>query len=123
MLYKHILLKIMEGKREILHLQNAIARMEHACRAGTIPNPPMARHARDNNLRALEHAFQAFDGWVISLLETNVSLLWAIHNPETAGLRINGLHDSFRKLYDLRKPGLEPLENFPEAFNLDLHFG
>jgi hypothetical protein len=123
MLYKHILTKITESKREITYLQNAVMRMESACHAGTIPNLQTARHARDNNLSSLEQALQAFDGWTISLLETNVSLLWAIHNPETAGIRIDGLKNSFTKLYDLRKPEIQPFNNFPEVFDLDVHFG
>ncbi len=92
--------------------------MEAACHAGIrLPKPQLAIPF-DVNHAALISALQPFDGWVISLLETNISLLQTVHNPETGGIRVDGLKDSFAQLWNLRMPGYKPFKNFPDVFDM-----
>jgi hypothetical protein len=105
-LFKHVLVKVLEAKKEVAKLQASVARLESACRAGA---------AGVENQLMLE--LQPFDGWVISLLETNVSLLATVHNPETAGIRVNGLKAAFADLWNKRMTtGYGPYDNYPDIF-------
>lgn len=106
MLFKHVLKKILEAKKEIARLQTSVARLEAACRSGI---------AGGENRLMLE--MQSFDGWVMSLFESNISLLETIHNPETAGIRVNGLRSSFADLRNRRIAKLAPYDNHPDAFD------
>ena len=71
-------------------------------------------------------AMQAVDGWIISLLETNISLLATVYNPETAGNRVNNLKDQFAELWRLRyQPNAKgnryrPFDNYGGIFDLTL---
>ncbi len=107
-LFNHVLVKILEAKKEIVRLQAAVTRLEAACRLGA------AGTGSENGLRT---ELQPFDGWVISLLESDISLLATVHNPETAGIRVNGLKSSFADLWNRRIPGWKPYDNHPDAFS------
>jgi hypothetical protein len=120
-LYRHILnYKLLETKKEISKLQAAANRMETACRAGMIPNRHFARTQYDTPYRLLQNALRDFDGWAISLLETNISLLATVFNPETAAIRVTSLPSSFAELYLDRLKDLEPYNNIPALFDLSV---
>lgn len=116
MLYEHILSKVSEAKAEAAKLQNPIARMEAACRAGMIPRPHLAHDAFGADYKALCSALEPFDGWTVSLLETSVSLLATVHDPPTAGRRVNYLRDSFSDLWNVRAAEGKAFKNHPELF-------
>lgn len=119
-LYKHILIKVSEAKKEIARLQVNVLQMEAACRAGMNSRSPIPPGTPDRNQSALIAGLQPFDGWVISLLETDIALLYTVHNPETAGFRVNGLKDSFARLYQLRAPGIKPYDNYSNIFDMSI---
>lgn len=120
-LYKHILVKVLEAKNEVAKLQAATMRLEAVCRAGTVAKPlSKSSPAYGENYQALTNALQPFDGWVISLLETNISLLATVQNPHTAGIRVNNLRDSFARLWHLRTPGHKPYDNYPDVFDMSI---
>ena len=117
-LFKHVLRKVTEAKKEIAKLQEAVERLEAACKAGMLVQPAEGNQASGPAVDRLIGELQPFDGWVISLLETNISLLATIHNPDTAGIRVNGFKESFAKLWNLRMPGYKPYDNYPDVFDM-----
>lgn len=116
-LFQHILVKVSEAKKEVSRLQTNVMQMEAACRTG-MTIKPHATDAFGADYNALINALKPFDGWTISLLESNVSLLFVCHNPETAGMRINGLRDSFADLYNRRLPNSKPFDNYTDLFDM-----
>jgi hypothetical protein len=65
--------KIKEGKKELAHLSAALDRLERAAQAGSHPRPYIAR---DPTVLSLAHEITVFDGWVMSLYETDLSMIW-----------------------------------------------
>jgi len=118
MFFKHILKKINEAKKEIVRLQASIQRLEAACNAGTVPNEGEGLDAYGPTVNRLLQEMRTFDGWVISLLESDISLVATIENPETAGIRVKGLQKSFAELWALRIPGWKPFDNHPDVFDM-----
>ena len=119
MLFRHILLKIEEGQREIPKLQAAFARMQVACRRGTNWKANVKGTAPTVEIWAdLGTSMQSVDGWTISMLETAISLLMIIQNPETGANRVKSLNDSFSSLWLERGKKLSPIDNHPELFDL-----
>jgi hypothetical protein len=117
-LFKLILEKVLEAKSEIARLQVVIGRMEATCRAGIVPKPAEAQNAHSPDVMKLRDEMRAFDGWVISLLESDISLLAAVENPETAGGRVKSLQQSFADLWNLRIKGFKMMARHPEVFNV-----
>ena len=119
MLFRHILKKIEEGQQEIPKLQAAFARMRAACSRGTNWKINLKGTSPTVGIWAdLGSAMQAMDGWTISLLETSISLLMIIQNPETGANRVKSLQDSFSSLWLERGKKLGPINNHPELFDL-----
>jgi hypothetical protein len=119
-LFEHILVKVSEAKKEIAKLQDGVERLEAACRAGMVVQPAEGHQAFSPAVNRLVGEMQPFDGWVISLLESDISLLATINNPETAGVRVNGLKESFANLWNLRMPGRNPFGNAPDVFDMSV---
>ncbi len=120
-IFKLVLGKVLEAKAEIAKLQVAIGRMEAVCRAGVVPKLAEAQNAYSPDVWKLREEMRALDGWVISLLESDISLLAAIENPETAGGRVKSLQQSFADLWNLRLKGFKLMARHPEVFDLLLH--
>jgi len=117
-LAQHILGKIREGKQEIARLQAVVVRLEAACQAAAIVNPAEGMQAITPTINRLMQEMKAFDGWTISLLETDISLLATVQNPETAGIRVKSLRESFANLWALRANGWKPFGKYPEQFDM-----
>lgn len=117
-LYRKLLDEVAEAKKEATRLQGLIGRLEQKCLAG-IPHggadPMKGWDATASNLR-LE--LEALDGWVMSLLESNVTLLHYIQNPETAGNRVRALGDAFGNLAARRAKERRLFESDPKQFQL-----
>lgn len=120
-LFKLILAKVLEAKAEIAKLQVSVGRMEAVCRNGTVPKPAEAKNAYSPDVQKLRDEMRALDGWVISLLESDISLLAAVENPETAGGRVNSLKGSFAELWNLRIKGFKMMAGHPEVFDVLLY--
>ena len=119
MLFRHILQKIEEGQREVPKIQASLARMHAACRRGTNWQSNIKGTAPTTEIWAdLGSSMQALDGWAISLLETSISLIMIIQNPETGANRVKSLKESFSQLWLERARNLGPIGNYPELFDL-----
>ena len=117
---KHILIKIKEAKQEIARLQASVVRLEQAAQAATLVSASEAESMTvfTPAVNTLMQEMRTFDGWKISLLESDISLLQTVYNPTTACIRINGLQKSFAELWDLRIPGRAPYDNYPGVFDM-----
>jgi hypothetical protein len=118
--FQFTLKKIEEAKKEIARLQASVGRLEAACRAGTVPLPAEGLQARSPSVNRLRDEMRAFDGWTISLLETDITLLQIVNNPETAGIRAKSLAESFAQLWTLRNNGRKIYESRPDVFDLSV---
>jgi hypothetical protein len=119
MLFRHILKKIEEGRREIQKLQATFNRLHAVCNRGTNWKHNIRGTAPTIDIWGeLGTSMQAMDGWAISLLETSISLLMIIQNPETGANRVKGLQESFSSLWTERAKKLSPIDNHPELFDL-----
>ena len=122
-LFKLLLAKVLEARDEIGRLQNSAARLESLCRAGSISKPHEGRQVFTSEVRRTQAEMDTFDGWTISLLESDISLLMAIRNQESAAFRVNGLGKSFAKLFTRRvNDDFRMMKRFPEVFNMDVQF-
>jgi hypothetical protein len=117
-----LLAKVLEAKAEITKLQTSVARLESICRSGMVPKPAEAFEPNTPDVGRVQDEALAFDGWVISLLESDMSLLAAIVNPETAGGRVKSLQASFAELWVRRqKDGFKMMKGFPEVFETAIY--
>lgn len=118
-LFKLLMAKILEAKGEITHLQMAVSEMEAACRMGIVPRPAEGLNAFSDSVGRLIHAARRFDGWTISLLESDMSILAATDTPATAGKRIEELKRSFAELWATRvQDGFKMMASHPELFDV-----
>lgn len=122
-LFEKLLAKVQEAKRELQHLEQCVQRLEIACKRGTIKNPATALQAFDDSAAAVRGGMQAFDGWVTSLLETDLTLLHYLFNPETSGNKLKNLQTSFAQLATLRakEQQLWARDPDPFAFGITYH--
>jgi len=118
MLFKHLLKKIDEGKHEVPKLQASLSRMGSICQAGSVPAHLSGKGPTLQLWADLGSAMQALDGWAISMLETSISLLMVIQNPETGARRVKSLPESFAQLWTERGKLHHPLDNFPGLFDM-----
>jgi len=118
MLFRHILKKIEEGKREVPKLQASLSRMGAICQSGSVPGNLSGKGPTLQLWGDLGSAMPALDGWAISMLETSITLLMIIQNPETGARRVKSLPDSFAQLWVERGKLLHPIDNFPELFDM-----
>lgn len=120
-LFKLLLWKITQGKKEINRLQTAIDQLEMACRGGLDAKRMENSAAYAAVVDRLVSPLQDFDGWVISLFETDMALLSNIHNPTTADNRIDSLSGSFNALWRQRMADEDGLVSHPDLFDLSIH--
>ncbi len=66
-------LKVDEGRKELERLRAVLSRLEHVARTGATLRP---YNPDDPQVRALAHEITTFDGWVMSLYETDLSMIW-----------------------------------------------
>jgi hypothetical protein len=119
-LYRLIMRKVREAKHEIARLQASIHEMEAACAAGIVPRPAQGLQPFDAAYSRLGAAARSFDGWTISLLESDISILAGVDSPETSALRVSGLQDSFSQLWNVRQAGYQMMSSHPEVFDLSI---
>jgi hypothetical protein len=118
--FQFILKKVEEARKEVARLQASVGRLEAACRAGTVPRNSEGLVAYSPSVNRLLEELRTFDGWTISLLETDITLLQIVNNPETAGIRARNLAESFAQLWTLRNNGRRIYESRPDVFDLSV---
>jgi hypothetical protein len=115
-LFKKLFEKIQEAKSEVRHLEMSVQRLENACRPGMRKDLHLALAGMDRNVLGLRGEMMTFSGWVASILETNLTLLHYIVNPETAGGRLRDINDAFAKLATLRAKERKLWASDPDPF-------
>ena len=84
-IFKMLSEQVREAQNEVVHIQFALNRMERTCREGSRERPLVYGNSSSPLVAAFETDLWALDGWVVSLLETNLTLKsfvngHAIHN-------------------------------------------
>jgi hypothetical protein len=64
--------KVAEAKKEVRHIAQVLDRLEHVCKNGARPAPYAQM---ETAVQGLAQHFMAFDGWMISLYETELTML------------------------------------------------
>jgi hypothetical protein len=118
MLFKHMIQKVQEGLREIPKLQASLNRMEGICKMGSVPANLSGNGPTIPLWADMGTTMQAIDGWAISLLETSISLLMVVQNPETGAHRVKSLQESFSNLWIERAKKRGALGNYPDLFDM-----
>lgn len=117
-MFKLILKKVDEAKKEIARLEASVNRLEAAARAGAIAKPAEGKNSKSADIMRIRQEMKAFHGWTISLLESDISILAAVENPTVAGEAVRGLQRSFAELWALRvEAGFKMMRSFPEVFS------
>ena len=111
--YGALLVQVDEAKKELQRIQNALAQMESTCRAGK-----QARNPRpgDGTHVQLNQAVLAFDGWVVSLMETNLTVTGML-NPTFTRTKISEFSTAMSSLMDKRAAEQHPVLDDPQLFS------
>lgn len=100
--------QVREAQNEVRHIQSALNRMEQTCREGSRERPLVYGNTSTPLIGTLQRDLWALDGWVVSLLETDLTLvgfvvgdpirdkvfqinqaMTALHNKRAANLTFN----------------------------------
>jgi hypothetical protein len=119
-LFELILKEIAEAKKEVGRLQMALDRMESKCRLGR-NNPGNPTSGLDPGTTALKGEVQAIDGWIMSLFESDITLLHYILGLQTASNRSRTMHDSMKIVMQKRRTELSLSVSDPSAFKLKIN--
>lgn len=111
--YGAILDQVNEAKSELQKIQNALAQLESTCRTGK-----QARNPRtgDGTHAQLNQAVLAFDGWVVSLMETNLTVTGML-NPTFTRTKISQFATAMTSLMDKRATEQHPVLDDPQLFS------
>lgn len=116
-MFKLILTKVEEAKKEVARLEACVNRLEAAARAGAIPKPAEGKNSKSADIMRIRQEMKAFHGWTISLLESDISILAAVEDPKQAADAVRGMQRSFAELWAMRvEAGFKMMRSFPEAF-------
>lgn len=118
-LYGLLLKEVVEAKKESVKLQATLERMEARCRRG-VQNPGTPKNGWDEHATPLQNDVVALDGWVMSLLESDITLLHYLQSFETATNRALTIPQSIRTLIEKRRSDQRLFESDSGAFKLKL---
>ncbi|MGE3168323.1 MAG: hypothetical protein AB7G18_14720 [Pyrinomonadaceae bacterium] len=111
-IFRSLLGEIGEAKKEIVHIQNALAVMEGICRSAMHD-----RHGKANGLntsRFTENLI-TLDAWVVSLVETDLTMTGML-NPGHTRKKIAELASAMNNLMDKRAAMKHPVFDDPNLF-------
>jgi hypothetical protein len=121
-LFKMLLKKILEAKKEIQLLEVSINRMESICRAGTSLHQKTGPNPWDNNQSYLMGELRAFNGWFVSLFESHQTLIQYIQNPDSARMSFENLRAGMAELAGKRAQEQSLFAKSPEFFSLTMFY-
>jgi hypothetical protein len=121
-LYKMLLKKILEAKKEINLLETSINRLESVCRAGTSLHVKVGPNPGDNNENRIREELRTFDGWFVSLFESHQTLIHYIQNPESAKLGFDKMRAGMAELAGKRAQEQSLFAKSPEFFTLMMFY-
>ena len=110
--YKTILNEVAEARRELNHIQMALTALAAAAEAGT--RTPMGPGG-DANFDKMTNSLITFDAWVVSLLETDLTITGLLHPKHTRN-KITELAKAMNALMDKRAAERHPVLDDPNLF-------
>jgi len=104
--------KVDEAKKEVHHLQQALHRLDHVTLRGTRPRP---YQLQDPLVMQLAHEATTFDDWVVSLMETDLTMIF-LGAPGRARAKPQELAKAMATLTQKRIDELKFTLKAPELF-------
>ena len=101
-----------EAEKEIQRLQAALSRLKQTARS---INKDIKIQASDPRISQLMNDLNALDGWTISLLETNFTII-AFIDPRKAQMKLTQLQSAMSSLMSKRSSDMEPFLKDPSMF-------
>jgi hypothetical protein len=105
--------KVDEAKREVRHLDLVLQRLAHVTQQGAHPRPYEDRLPL---LRQLSQELTTFDNWVVSLMETDLTMIW-LAAPERARAKPQELAKAMAALTQKRIDQQKLSLNAPDLFS------
>lgn len=113
--FRQLLLQIAEAQKETRHIQAALARLEQTCREGSHARPREHGEVQSPLIDRFQRDLWALDGWVVSLLETDLALVGFV-SPSFARSKVSQLNQAMNALLHKREAGLFPFLKDPALF-------
>jgi hypothetical protein len=102
-MFEYLTNRVAESQREVHKIQAVLGRLHGICRAGMNPSPlPLVFSGPVNRLGP---ELQALDGWVVSLYETDLTMVGVL-NPTTRRQHPQAFAQSMDKLWQKREVAL-----------------
>jgi hypothetical protein len=111
--YDTLLGQVKEAKRELQRVQNALHRLENLLTIGKQSRKPVST---DPTLAEVGVVLNAFDGWVVSLMETNLTITGML-NPAVTRTKIKEFGTAMNALMDKRAAKNHPAFKDDELFD------
>jgi hypothetical protein len=111
--YTTLLGEVKEARAEMQRIQNALARLENLLNVGKRSTKPFLS---DPASAQIGEALMAFDGWVVSLMETNLTITGML-NPAVTRSKIKEFGTAMNALMDQRAAKSHPAYKDPDAFD------
>jgi len=115
--YEVMLKKVAEAKSEVHKINAVLANLEQTCRSGMVKQNPMSFNSHTMQREALSRELTAFDGWIISLMESYLTLLF-FGNPERANAKPNEIAQSMQALTQKRVSSMNFMLKDPSLFKV-----
>ncbi len=113
--FRQLSLQIAEAQKETRHIQAALARMEQTCREGSHARPRRYGEGPSLLVDRFQRDLWALDGWVVSLLETDLTLVGFVSHS-FARDKVCRLNQAMNALLRKREAGLFPFLKDPALF-------
>ena len=98
--------QVQEAKDEVNRLNSSIARLEQICRAGAAARPGPTWAERPPEVHRLAEEIVTFDGWVVSLYETAITMMY-FGAPDRARAKPAEMANSLEALRQKRLKALD----------------
>jgi 6-phosphofructokinase len=112
-IFEALAIKAEEAQKEVGHLKQVVERLQHVCRQGK----PQSFDRLEATLQTLAREMTTFDGWVISLYETELTMLWMV-NPERAKAKPLEMARSMEELTSKRMTERDFMLKAPDLFKV-----
>lgn len=111
--YETLLGQVKEAKREMHRVQIALVKMENLLALGKQSRKPFSN---DPTPKEVGVTLMAFDGWVMSLMETNLTITGML-NPAVTRTKIKEFGTAMNALMDKRAAKNHPASKDPDLFD------
>ncbi len=113
--YETMLKQVKEARSEMQHVQIALARLENFLTLGQQSRKPVRSDTVAAQSSQIGVALMAFDGWVVSLMETNLTITGML-NPAVTRAKIKEFGTAMNALMDKRMAKNHPAYKDRDAF-------